>query len=138
MRLENDNREIGTDADNHQRHEHTIATRQFCDEENTRQRRMHYPRHHTRHTQQGKVLLRHIDAYLVDVPQTREQETCEAADEQRGSERTAAAATTICGRGSKHLGEQHQCDIRYQQYTIASPHRIVKYLIPINFRFSVQ
>ena len=29
-------------------------------------------------------------------------------------ERTATTATTICGRGSEHLGEQYQCDIRYQ------------------------
>ena len=70
VRLKDNDGEIGTDTDNHQRHEHRIATRQFGNQEDTRQWGMHHTRHHTSHSQQGKVLLRHIDPDLIDIPQT--------------------------------------------------------------------
>ena len=70
MRFEDDDGEIGTDADNHQRHEHRITTRQFCNQEDTCQRGVHHTRHHTSHPQQGEILLRHINTNLVDIPQT--------------------------------------------------------------------
>ena len=97
MRLKNDNREISTHADNHQWHEHRIATRQFCNQKDTRQRSMHHTRHHTSHTQQREVLLWHIDAYLVDIPKSGEKESCETSDKQRGGKRTTTTATTIRG-----------------------------------------
>ena len=70
VRLENVNRKIGRYRDYHQRHEEIVATGNLCDEENTCQWGMHHTRHHTSHSQQGKVLLWHIDTNLVDVPQT--------------------------------------------------------------------
>ena len=82
VRLEDDDGEIGAYTDDHQRHKHTIATRQFGNQEDTCQRRMHHARHHTSHTQQREILLWDIDTYLVHVPETREQETCETTDEQ--------------------------------------------------------
>ena len=62
--------EIGRHRDNHQRHEEIVATGNLSDEEDTRQWGVHHTRHHSRHSQQGKVLLRHVDTYLVHIPQT--------------------------------------------------------------------
>ena len=68
VRLKQDYRQVRTDRHNHQRKEQIVASCQFCDEEDARERRMHHARHHASHTHQGKILLRNIDAYLIDVP----------------------------------------------------------------------
>ena len=138
VRLEDDDGEISTDADNHQRHEHGVPTRQFCNQKHPRQRGMHHPRHHTRHAQQGEVLLRYIDTNLIDVPQSGEKESGKAANEQRGSKRTATTSATVCCRCSKHLCKQHQGNIGYQHRTLTREERIVQDAVPIGFRPPVQ
>ena len=138
MRLENDDGEIGAHTNNHQRHKHTITTRQFGNQEDTCQRRMHHTRHHTSHTQQREILLWDIDAYLIHVPETGEQEARKASDKQRGSKRTTATATTISCRGGHHLRKQHQGDIGNQHRALSREQRIIQNLIPVCLRPSVQ
>ena len=138
MRLEHDNREIGTHADDHQRHEHRVTAREFGNEEDTRQRGMHHTRHHASHAQQGEVLLGHIDTNLVDVPQTREEETRETADEQRRGKRTTATATAISGRGGHHLRKQHEGDIRQEHGALTGKEGVVEDAVPVGLRPSVE
>ena len=69
MRFEDDDGEVAGDRDYHQRHEHVVSAGDLGNEEDARQRCMHDTRHDAGHAQQGEVLLRHVDAYLVDVPE---------------------------------------------------------------------
>ena len=111
MRFEDNDGQVCSHRNNHQWHEQVIATGNLGYQEDTSQWGMHHTRHHASHTQQGKILLRHIDSYLVDVPQTGKEESCEASDKQRRSKRTTTAATTIGSRCGKHLGQEHESDV---------------------------
>ena len=119
MRFKDNNRKISTHTDDHQWHKHAITTREFCYQENTRQRRVHHTRHHTSHAQQSEILFRYIDTYLVDIPKAGEQETCKTANKQGGCKRSTTAATTIRSWSSHNFGKQHQGDIGNQKCTLS-------------------
>ena len=108
VRLEDIDGQIAGHRNNHQRHKQVVATGYLGYQEDTCQRGVHHARHHSRHTQQRKILLRHVDTYLVHVPQSRKEKTRKTSYEQRWSKRTATAAATVRCRGGKHLGQQHQ------------------------------
>ena len=138
MGFEDDDGQVRCYRDNHQRHQQTVAPRQLGNEEHARQRSMHHARHHTGHAHQGKILLRDVDTYLVDVPQPREEEAREAAHEEAGCKGTATASTAIRSRGGHNLGQNHQRNISQQQVALAGEERVVQYLVPVSFRAAVQ
>ena len=80
------------DAHDHQRDEELVTACQFGYQEDARQRCMHHARHYTCHAHQRKVLLRNINAYLVDVPDAGEEEASKTADEKRWSKGSATTA----------------------------------------------
>ena len=73
--------EIARHGHNHQRHEEIVATGNLGNKEYACQRGMHDTRHNTRHSQQREILLGNIDTNLMHIPQTREEESREAANE---------------------------------------------------------
>ena len=80
--LEDVDGKIGADGHDNQWNEKLIATCQFCNEENTRQRCMHHCCHHCCHTIKSKVLLRNIHTELLHIPETGKEETTKATDKQ--------------------------------------------------------
>ena len=80
---------------------------------------MHHASQYASHTEHGKVLLRHVNAELLHVPNAREEESRKATDEQRGCECSATSATTVCCRCGKHLGEEHHAYVGHQQAAVA-------------------
>ena len=80
MGFKDDNGEVGTDGDNHQRQQQTIAASELSYEEDARQRGVHDARHDSGHTHQRKVLLGHVDADLLQIPQAGKEETGETAN----------------------------------------------------------
>ena len=82
VRLKDNDGEIGADADNHQRDEQLIAARQFSNEEDASERRMHHAGHHRCHAQHGKVVLWDIDADAFTVPHAGEKESSERPQKQ--------------------------------------------------------
>ena len=136
--LEDVDGEVGADADNHQGDEHLVATRDFGDEEDAGERCVHHARHHTRHAQQCEVLLGQVDADAVDIPQVGEEETGESSDEQRGSERTATAATAVGGRCGEHLRGEDESDIHHEEVAMSIEERVVEYRVPVGFCPAVE
>ena len=119
VRLEDDYGEVGAHADNHKRQEEGVSARYLGYEEYARERRVHHSRHHSGHAEQGEVLLRHVDTYLVGVPDAGEEEAAEAAHEEARGERTAATAAAVGGRGGEHLGQHHQQHLPDEHSTVA-------------------
>ena len=60
MRLESNNRQIGTDRYNHQGKKQVITSGQFGNQEYTCQRSMHDSTHNTRHSHQCEILFGQI------------------------------------------------------------------------------
>ena len=108
VRLEDADSHHRGNAHNHQRHEHIVAVRNLGDEEDARKRRMHNACHNASHAEQRIVLLGNINAHLIHVPKSREEEAGEGSDKERRRERTAATATAVCGSRSECLGQYDQ------------------------------
>ena len=131
MALEDADGEQGRDAHDHQRHEELIAAREFGDEEDARQRSMHHARNQTSHTHQRKVLLRHMNAYLIDIPQAGKEEARKSADKERRGKGSTATATTIGCRSGKYLGKGDQRYIEDEQIVLTREQRTVHHLPPL-------
>ena len=66
MRFENFDSQIRHHRHNHQGHEQMVTSRQFRNQENTCQRRMHNSRHQSCHTNQSEVRFWNIDAQHIE------------------------------------------------------------------------
>ena len=62
MRFEEFDGQVRHHGHHHQGHKHSVATGEFGNEEDTRQRRVHHTAHQSTHAQHGKVALRHLYA----------------------------------------------------------------------------
>ena len=103
MRLEYHNGKIRADRYHHQRKEQIIPASQFCNQKNTSQRSMHYSRHQSRHSQQGKIFLRDIRTYMQFITEMSEDKPGDTPQEQikrRCKDTTTTTATIRC-TGSK-------------------------------------
>ena len=69
-------------AYNDKRHEQAVAVCYLGNEENAGERSVHHSCHHSSHAEESEVLLRQMNTYAVDVPQSREKESAESSDEQ--------------------------------------------------------
>ena len=101
MRLEYHNGKIRADRYYHQRKEQIIPASQFCNQKNTSQRSMHYSRHQSRHSQQGKIFLRDIRTYMQFITEMSEDKPGDTPQEQTGSKNSPATTTAIRCTGSK-------------------------------------
>ena len=138
MRLEDNNSKVRAYGHNHQRHKKTITAREFGNEKHTGQRGMHHTRHDTGHAHQSEILLGDIHTDLVDVPQTREQETRETAHKQTRREGTTTTATAIRGRTGNDLRQQNQSDIAQDQTTLTREQGVVENLVPVGLGTAIE
>ena len=82
VRLEDADSHNGADAHNHERHEEIISVGDFGYKEDARERGVHHSCHHSCHAKQREVLLGDVDAHLIDVPKTCEEESAERSHEE--------------------------------------------------------
>ena len=97
MGLEEADGDDGHDAHDDQGNEELIATGDLGNEEDAGEGGVHDACHDACHAEQGEVLLGNDGAEGLQVPQTGEEESAEATDEQRGRECSADTATAIGG-----------------------------------------
>ena len=131
-------REIAADAHNHQGDKKLIAARQFGNEEDACQRRLHHAGHHTSHAHQSKILLGNINAQLIAIPNASEKETRKAANKQRWRESSATTSGSIGGRCGKNLKQYDQAHIENKVFAMAIKHRTIHHLPPIGHGFAAQ
>ena len=82
VRLEYMDGQVGTNGNNHQRHEEMVSASQFGYEEYASQRCMHDTRHQSAHPQQGIVVFGQGDAkYFIHIPHLREHKTEDTTQE---------------------------------------------------------
>ena len=134
VRLEDVDGEVGTDGDNHQRHEELIASREFGNEEDSRQGRMHDTTHESAHAQKGEVVLCQMDAEETSmVPHLREDETEDASQEQRGGKDSTASPSPIRGSGGKDLEDDDEGKIDEKHVVVAIEDGVVHRRQPVLF-----
>ena len=138
MRLEGLDGEIGTYSHYHQRHEEGIATSQFRNEENTRERGVHDTAHQATHAQHGKVALWDVDSEdVVGVPYPTENETADTTEEKAGSEDTTTTASTISSCRGKDLENDNQEKID-KQVVATIEEGAVHRSIPISLSVTIE
>ena len=138
MGLEQADSDDGHDAHDDQGNEELIATGDLGNEEDAGEGGVHDACHDACHAEQGEVLLGDDGAEGLQVPQSGEEESAEAADEQRGCERSADTATAVGGRGGDRLGEDDECDVPEQHLAVAIEQRVVQHLVPVGLALAVE
>ena len=92
---------------------------------------MHHARNQARHAHERKILLRHMHAHLIDVPQAGKEEACKTADKQRRRKGSTTTATTIGCRGGKYLGKGDKRYVEDEQIILTRKQRTVHHLPPL-------
>ena len=125
-------------AHDHKWHKKLITTCKFSDKENTGKWSMHHARYQSSHTHQGEILLRHINTYLINIPESGKEETGKSTDDKRRSKGSTTSSTTIGSRSGKNLGKGHQADIENQQILMTREKRTVHHLPPLCLILSLK
>ena len=125
-------------ADDDERYEHLVAAGDLGNEEDARERSVHHAGHDARHAEQGEVLFGNVGPDLMDVPEAREEESAESADEERGCKRSADAASAVGGRSGDDLGQQHQGDVPEQHVALTVEERVVEQGSPVGLAVAVE
>ena len=125
-------------AHNHKWHKKLITTCKFGDKENTGKWSMHHARYQSSHTHQGEILLRHINTYLINIPESGKEETGKSTNNKRRSKGSTTSSTTIGCRSGKNLGKGHQADIENQQILMTREKRTVHHLPPLCLILSLK
>ena len=123
---------------NHQREKEVITTREFGDEEDTRERSVHHTTHKACHTEEGKIILGQVYADAHSVEEMREHKSRDTAQEEAGCKDTATSAPRIGCRGGKDLEEQHESEVYEQHTRVTIEERVVHRRSPLGIGAAIK
>ena len=131
--------EVCADGDHHEGQEEVVASGELGDEEDAGEGGVHDSAHESAHAEHGEVVLADLDAEdVVGVPQSCEDEACDAAEEQGGGEDSAASAAAVGGRGGEDLGEDDECQVYEEETCVSCKEGAVHGCVPVGGALAVH